>query len=94
MVSDRDDIHDPAIPVQVTVQVNHGGLLLGSTTGLTFVTAEVIWPPPMGRQPFQPGTYQKRVFRGTIANLNAALATLKYYGDAHFNTGICRPSGC
>ena len=35
----------------------------------------------------KPGTYQKRVFRGTIADLNAALGSLKYYGDANFNTG-------
>ena len=88
-VSDRDDIRDPAdIALQVTVDVVHGGLTLGTTAGLTFNGAEEVAAGADGVQPLQAGTYQKRVFRGTIADLNTALGTLKYYGDANFNTGM------
>ena len=79
--------------LQVTLDVLHGGMELGTTTGLTFVTASEVVAGADGSEPFRAGTYQKRVFRGKIADLNAALASLKYYGDAHFNTGTASRNG-
>ena len=83
-VDDVDDIHDPtAIKLQVTLHVSHGGLTLGTTTGLTFdVNGDGIDDrvPAVSAgdsaAPVVAGTYQTLVFRGTIAQLNAAVATL------------------
>ena len=93
-VSDLDDSVAPPMLVQVTVDVLHGGLVLGTTTGLTFTIDndgdgfdDSVLAATDGVEPRVADTYQKLVFRGTIDDVNAALATLRYYGDADFNTG-------
>nr|HPM81214.1 GEVED domain-containing protein [Candidatus Anammoximicrobium sp.] len=91
-VSDVDDLLAPPILVQVTAEVLYGGLVLGNDAGLEFDVdgdgfddrLPAAWD---GVEPLVGGTYQRLVFRGTIADVNAALATLQYYGDADFNTG-------
>ncbi|MCY2986728.1 MAG: Ig-like domain-containing protein [Planctomycetota bacterium] len=88
-VDDPDALYDPrAIELQVTLDVLHGGLRLGDTTGLTLATPPVpaLQLPTDTAEPRVSGTFQKLEYRGTIAALNAALKTLRYYGDADFNT--------
>jgi len=91
-VADIDDLHDPtAIQLQMTLHVSHGGLTLNTTTGLSFdVNGDGIDDrvPAISagdtQAPVVAGTYQTLRFRGTIGALNAALATLRYFGDWYF----------
>jgi hypothetical protein len=86
-VADLDDLHDPAdVRLQVTLQVQHGGLLLANPAGVTINAAASVLASADGLSPLRAGTYQRLVFTGTIANLNAALRTLTYYNDRDFNT--------
>ncbi len=58
--------------LQVTLAVNNGSLTLGVTEGLTFTQGD--------------GTLDAALtFSGTQDQLNAALATLSYQGDLHYN---------
>ncbi|WP_197085472.1 putative Ig domain-containing protein, partial [Cellvibrio sp. pealriver] len=58
--------------VQVTLSVSNGVLTLGGTANLTFFTGDGTSDTTM-------------VFRGSVANINTALASLTYTPDAHFN---------
>ncbi|MGN8550424.1 VCBS domain-containing protein [Bradyrhizobium sp. 13971] len=60
------DVDIGTSPIKITLSAQHGNLALGSTTGLTFSDSQ--------------GDHQM-VFTGTLANVNAALATLTYKGD-------------
>ena len=67
---------------------------MGTTTGLTFTIDndgdgfdDSVLAATDGVEPRVADTYQKLVFRGTLDDVNAALETLRYYGDADFNTG-------
>ena len=87
VISDLDLLQAPAgTQVQVAVDVLHGGLEFGPVPGITFITAQEVPAGLDGLEPLHGGTYQKRVLQGTIADLNAALGTLKYYGDVDFNS--------
>ena len=89
-VNDADQVYDPSLlQLQVTVSVLHGGVTMDVTgLGLTPVVGQTILASVDGLQPATPGTYQQLTYRGTLADLNSALATMKYYGDLHFNTGV------
>ncbi|HWI64816.1 MAG TPA: tandem-95 repeat protein [Symbiobacteriaceae bacterium] len=65
------DLDVAAGTLKVDVAVAHGTVALGSTTGLTFTTGA------NGQATMQ--------FTGTLANVNAALATLTYRGEANYN---------
>ncbi|MEO1211292.1 MAG: tandem-95 repeat protein, partial [Cyanobacteria bacterium J06638_20] len=68
-INDPDDFGGE---LQVTLEVEHGTLTLGSTANLTFVEGD--------------GTDDAKItIRGTEADLNAALEGLSYKGDADFN---------
>ncbi len=56
----------------VSLTVNNGSLTLGQTTGLSFTTGD-------GDQD------AALTFTGTLDDLNAALATLSYQGNQHYN---------
>lgn len=58
-------------PIEVTLGVNNGSLTFGSTTGVTFISGTA-------------NGESNLVVRGTLADLNAALATLNYQGDTNF----------
>jgi VCBS repeat-containing protein len=90
-VADLDDIHDPRnIMLQVTLTAENGGMLLGTTTGLTIVSSTPAYNPPTDLvQPVRAGTSQVFVLRGTITDLNRALRTVQYFPDRFFN-GIDR----
>ncbi|WP_069275878.1 beta strand repeat-containing protein [Bradyrhizobium elkanii] len=60
------DVDIGTSPIKITLSAQHGNLALGSATGLTFSDSQ--------------GDHQM-VFTGTLANVNAALATLTYKGD-------------
>ncbi|WP_083714930.1 beta strand repeat-containing protein [Bradyrhizobium brasilense] len=60
------DVDIGTSPIKITLSTQHGNLALGTTTGLTFSDSQ--------------GDHQM-VFTGTLANVNAALATLTYRGD-------------
>jgi VCBS repeat-containing protein len=87
-VDDLDDIHDPrVIPLLVTLTAAHGGMVLGSAQGVTVVGATPAYNPPTDlNEPVIPGTSQVIQLRGTIANLNQVLATLRFFPDQHFNS--------
>ena len=87
-ISDRDDLLDAAdIPLQVTLDVLHGGLAAGDDHGPDLrSTANEVPRRRTASSRSVPGLHQRRVFRGTMADLNAALASLAYYPDANFNT--------
>ena len=91
-VSDLDETNSPALLlVQVTVGVSHGGLLLGTTTGTIIDATNSVLANADGKAPLAPynaNTYQTLIFRGKLTDINAALATLTYYADTDFNTGI------
>ena len=87
-VLDRDDLHDPAdILLQVTVDVLHGGLVMDETgvnvTNRVDAAADGAFPDPN----HVAAPYQALTFTGTLLQLNAALATLRYYSDLDFSTG-------
>jgi large repetitive protein len=86
-VADLDDLHDPRnIPLQVTLTADNGGLLLGTTTGLTIVSSTPAYNPPLDLvEPVRAGTTQVVVLRGTIADLNRALRTVQYFPDRFYN---------
>jgi hypothetical protein len=68
-ISDADALSSS---VQVSLSVAHGVLTLGGTAGLSFTTGD--------------GTKDATlVFTGTIANINAALASLTYAPTANYN---------
>ncbi|MBE9179966.1 DUF4347 domain-containing protein [Oculatella sp. LEGE 06141] len=70
-VSDLD-VSEGNGQVQITLSVNNGVLSLSRTTGLTFVSGN--------------GSNNKvMTFKGTLANLNAALDGLTYRGNLNFN---------
>ena len=56
----------------MTLSATHGSLTLGTTTGLTFRPATARPTPRM-------------TFTGTLADINTALATASYAGDANYN---------
>jgi len=58
--------------VKITVSVASGTFSLAQTTGLTFTTGDGTGDASM-------------VFTGTVANVNAALATVNYLGNANYN---------
>ena len=58
--------------VKVTLSISNGALTLGSTTGVTFTTGDGTGDTTM-------------VFNGTLANVNAALATINFVPVANFN---------
>ncbi|WP_259235278.1 VCBS domain-containing protein [Bradyrhizobium elkanii] len=60
------DVDIGTSPIKIMLSAQHGNLALGTTTGLTFSDSQ--------------GDHQM-VFTGTLANVNAALATLTYRGD-------------
>jgi hypothetical protein len=70
-VSDADVGEAPG-EMRITLSVAHGTLTLGSVAGLAFVAGD-------GQAD---GTM---TFTGALADVNAALATLSYRGDADFN---------
>ncbi|TVS20550.1 MAG: tandem-95 repeat protein [Planctomycetaceae bacterium] len=81
-VHDVDDAYEPVeILLQVTVSVQHGGLFM-DLTGL-----EVIDQIPAGANEADVDAHQRLSVRGTIAQLNAALGALTYFGNQDFNTG-------
>ena len=56
----------------MVLQANHGVLSLAQTTGLTFITGD--------------GTKDETMkFTGSLADVNAALATLTYHGNLNYN---------
>ena len=61
------DVDSGASDLQVALSVGHGQLTLGNTTGLTFSTGDGTADPTL-------------VFTGSLTDINAALATLKYQG--------------
>ena len=63
------DVDLGSSPIKITLSDAHGNLTLGTTTGLTFSDAQ--------------GDHQM-VFTGTLADVNAALGTLKYTSDAGY----------
>ncbi len=67
------DIDMPGGPVQLTLQVSHGELALGSTTGLVEQSGS---------------TPRRLIYRGTLTDLNAALATLTYTPDDDYYSGV------
>jgi hypothetical protein len=86
-LSDLDNLLTPGVQLQVTLDVLYGGLLLNTTTGLTWNVADWV-PADPDTGPFQPGTYQRLVVQGTIAALNTALDDMRYFGSRNFNTGL------
>ncbi|MCY2990952.1 MAG: Ig-like domain-containing protein [Planctomycetota bacterium] len=85
-VGDVDDLYDPAVvQLQVTVSVLHGGLLFWNSNGVQMVSQTLA--STTGQEPFRSNTYESITVQGSIANLNVALASLRYFGDANFNTG-------
>ncbi|MBI2480890.1 MAG: hypothetical protein HYV60_20350, partial [Planctomycetia bacterium] len=88
VLEDQDDPYDPNdVLVQVTLSVLHGGLTINSTTtGVTLLSSTAAMNGPDTDEPLQPGTFQAMTLRGTIPAFTAALDTLVYYNDAHFNT--------
>ena len=66
------DVDAAAGTVKITVSVATGKLTLAQTTGLTFTTGDGTSDASM-------------VFTGTLANVNSALATVNYVGNANFN---------
>jgi VCBS repeat-containing protein len=95
-VDDVDDAHDPAaIPLRVSLRVDHGSLTLGLTQGLTLSADwngdglpdfDVNGDGVVNSSDVVDGIADRAmVITGTIANLNAALATLSYRRDVNFN---------
>ena len=74
------DVDSGASDLQVTLSVGHGQLTLGDTTGLTFSTGDGTADPTL-------------VFTGSLTDINAALATLKYQADLHYNGADCGEPG-
>ena len=74
------DVDSGASDLQVALSVGHGQLTLGDTTGLTFSTGDGTADPTL-------------VFTGSLTDINAALATLKYQGDLHYNGADCGERG-
>ncbi len=73
-----DDPDDFGQPLKVTLTVSYGVITLSGTTGLTFTTGD--------------GTADATMtFTGTEANINAALAGLKYRGNQDYNYHINAP---
>ena len=66
------DVDSGAADLRVTLQVSHGRLTLGTISGLTFVTGDGTADPTL-------------VFRGSLTNINAALATLNYRAELNYN---------
>ncbi len=66
------DVDADGLPLQVTLTVGNGTLTLGDTTGLTFTTGTGAGDSSM-------------TFSGSVADLNAALATLVYQGQLDFH---------
>ncbi len=66
------DVDADGLPLQVTLTVGDGTLTLGDTSGLTFTTGTGAGDASM-------------TFSGSVADLNAALATLVYQGQLDFH---------
>jgi hypothetical protein len=58
--------------MQITLDVNHGRLTLGTTAGLSFTTGDGTQDPAL-------------TFTGKITDINTALSTLEYRADVHYN---------
>jgi hypothetical protein len=69
---DGDTVIDDTIVLQVTVSVEHGLMDLAQTTDLLFTTGNGNDDSTM-------------TFKGTLADLNAALATISYTPDGEYN---------
>ena len=70
-ISDVDTALAPAGVYDVTLSATHGTLTLTTTTGLTFGTGDGSGDTTM-------------TFHGTLADINAALATAKYTPDSNY----------
>ena len=66
------DIDSGTADLQAMLSVDHGRLTLGTTRGLTFLTGDGTADPTLS-------------FKGSSADINAALATLKYQADPDYN---------
>ena len=71
-ISDVDAALAPAGVYEATLSATHGVLTLTTTTGLTFTAGDGSIDTTM-------------TFHGTLADINAALATAKYTPDANYN---------
>jgi hypothetical protein len=71
-IADADAALAPAGVYDVTLAATHGTLTLTTLTGLTFGTGDGTGDTTM-------------TFHGTLADINAALATAKYTPDANYN---------
>ncbi|MCA9121350.1 MAG: pre-peptidase C-terminal domain-containing protein, partial [Planctomycetales bacterium] len=83
-VNDVDEPDDVNTELQVTLSVQHGGLTIDLISGGATIAS--VAADDDGQQPLFLGTLQSVTIQGTIAQLNAALTTLLYFGDEDFNS--------
>ncbi len=67
-----NDVDVDTADMQISLAVDHGKLTLGTTTGLSFTTGNGILDPTL-------------IFTGNVTDINAALGTLEYRADVHYN---------
>src|SRR5439155_820837 len=74
------DVDAASGTVQVTLSSTYGPISLGSTTGLSFSFSDA-----NGTGAGDGTTDTTMTFRGTLAQVNAALATVTYYPNLNYN---------